>query len=228
MKIILLNILVFSGMVFAQNNFTAENVKGEVKILKGNSEKWIELQNNQSVDNDAILSTGKNSSVKLVSDELSINLKEESAVSVADIKKMNMDELLLALAVEEILDAPQKNNKGNSESTAVYGEDEKERNNVVINSDDFGFKRLSGAVQLSENGMSESAVVVAKEVYRKYPNTKNNANYRIYFADILYKKGLYEEAMTEYKSLQEMKLSEKQNEDVQKKLASIKKKLLSE
>jgi hypothetical protein len=141
---------------------------------------------------------------------------------------MNIDELLLALAVEEILDAPQKNQNGKSENTAVYGSDEKERNNAVINSDDFGFKRLNGAVQLSENGMPESAVVVAKEVYRKYPGTKKDAYYRIYFADILYNKGLYEEAMSEYRSLQEMSLSDKQNEDVQKKLALIRKKLLSE
>ena len=228
MKSILLNLLFFSGIIIAQNNFTARNVKGDVKILNGNSESWVVLQDNQAVSNDAILSTGKNSSVKLVGNDLSLTMKEESAVSVSDIKKMNMDELLLALAVEEILDAPQKNNKGNSENTAVYGSDEKERNNAVINSDDFGFKRLSGAVQLSENGMPESAVVVAKEVYRKYPGTKNDVNYRIYFADILYSKGLYEEAMTEYKSLQEMNLSEKQNADVQEKLASIKKKLLSE
>ncbi len=228
MKSILINILFFSGIIIAQNNFTAEYVKGDVKILNGNSENWIDLQNNQTISNDAILSTGKNSSVKLVGSELSLTLKEESAVSVSDIKKMNIDELLLALAVEEILDAPQKNNKGNSENTAVYGSDEKERNNAVINSDDFGFKRLSGAVQLSENGMPESAVVVAKEVFRKYPNTKNDVNYRIYFADILYSKGLYEEAMTEYKNLQEMNLSEKQKADVHEKLASIKKKLLSE
>lgn len=228
MKKVLLIILLFCGINAAQNNFTAKNVKGEAKILNGNSEQWGELQNDQSVGNDAIISTGKNSSLKLVSNDVSISLKENSAVSVSDIKKMNIDELLLALAVEEILDAPQKNQNGKSENTAVYGSDEKERNNAVINSDDFGFKRLNGAVQLSENGMSESAVVVAKEVYRKYPGTKKDAYYRIYFADILYNKGLYEEAMSEYRSLQEMSLSDKQNEDVQKKLALIRKKLLSE
>jgi hypothetical protein len=228
MKKISLIILLFCGIIIAQNNFTVENVKGEAKILKGNSEQWIELQNNQTIDNNAIISTGKNSSLKLVGNDVSINLKEESAISVSDIKKMNMDELLLALAVEEILDAPQKNKDSKSENTAVYGSDEKERKNAVINSDDFGFKRLNGAVQLSENGMPESAVVVAKEVYRKYPSTKKDVNLRIYFADILYEKGLYEEAMVEYKGLQEMNLSEKQKEGIQKKLASIKKKLLSE
>ena len=53
MKSILINILFFSGIIIAQNNFTAENVKGDVKILNGNSENWIELKNNQTVSSDA-------------------------------------------------------------------------------------------------------------------------------------------------------------------------------
>ncbi len=141
---------------------------------------------------------------------------------------MNMDELLLALAVEEILDAPAKNKNGQSESTAVYGSDENGIKNELAKSSEFGFKRLNGAKQLSENGLKESAVVVAKEVYRKYPETKTNASYRIYFADILFEKGLYEEAMNEYTDLKKLDLTQNQKETIDRKLAAISKKLLNE
>lgn len=227
MNKLLIAVLLVNGFISAQDNFTSKKITGEVKILDGNSEVWTEINENQIIKNDAVILTGKNSSVQLAGNNLSFNLKEESAVTVSDIKKMNMDELLLALAVEEILDAPQKNREGKSESTAVYGSDEKEKKNAEINSDNFGFKRLKGAVQLSENGMKESAVVVAREVYRKYPVTKTDADLRIYFADILYNKGLYEEAMSEYEDILKLNLTNQQEQLVQKKLSSIKQKLLN-
>ena len=57
-----------------------------------------------------------------------------------------------------------------------------------MKTDDFGIKRLNGAMQLAKNGFKESSVVFAKETYRKYPDSKQIPSYRIYFADILLKK----------------------------------------
>ena len=89
----------------------------------------------------------------------------------------------------------------------------------------FGIKRINGAVQLAENGFKESAVVTAKETFRKYPSTKEMANYRIYFASLLYDFGLYDEAYDEFTSIKELKLSDKEKSNVEEKLSQLNKKL---
>jgi hypothetical protein len=221
----LLIILMFAGGLSAQT-FTVEKVSGDVKFQNGSSETWSALKSGSTIGDDAVISTGKNSSVLLKGNKVNFNLTESSAVSVSNIKKMNIDELLLALAMEDMMNAP-KEIKKSSDNTAVYGTKEGV-NTLLIETDDFGIKRLNGAVQLAENGLEESAVVAAKETYRKYPDTKKLPSYRIYFANILNSKGLYEEALDEYVYIQKLKLTDEERTEVNEKPESIKMKLLSE
>ena len=215
----------FAGVLSAQT-FKVEKVSGDVKYQNGSSETWSALENGTILKDDAVISTGTNSSVLLKGDNVNFNLNESSAVSLSNIKKMNIDELLLALAMEDMMNAP-KEIKKSSDNTAVYGTKEGESNLKII-TDDFGIKRLNGAVQLAENSLEESAVVAAKETYRKYPDTKNLPSYRIYFANILNDKGLYVEALDEYVDIQKLELSDMERKEVNEKTESIKMKLLSE
>ncbi len=221
----LLIILMFAGVLSAQT-FTVEKVSGDVKYQNGSSETWSTLKIGTTLKDDAVISTGQNSSVLLKGNKVNFKLNESSAVSVSSIKKMNIDELLLALAMEDMMNAP-KEIKKSSDNTAVYGTKEGESTLQII-TDDFGIKRLNGAVQLAENSLEESAVVAAKETYRKYPDTKILPSYRIYFANILYDKGLYEEALDEYVDIQKLKLTDEERTEVNEKTESIKMKLLSE
>lgn len=221
----LLIILMFAGGLSAQT-FTVEKVSGDVKYQGGSSETWSTLKSGSTIGDDAVISTGDNSSVFLKGNNVNFGLNESSAVSVSNIKKMNIDDLLLALAMEDIINAPKKIRKS-SNNTAVYGS-KIGGNDLQIKTDDFGIKRLNGAVQLAENGLEESAVVAAKETYRKYPDTKNLPPYRIYFANILYDKGLYEEALDEYVDIQKLELTDEERAEVNKKTESIKMKLLNE
>ncbi len=224
MKTILI-ILMFAGALSAQT-YTVEKVSGDVKFQNATSETWSALKSGTSLKDDAVISTGTNSSVLLKGKDVNFKLSESSAVSVSNIKKMNIDELLLALAMEDMINAP-KEIKKSSDNTAVYGTKEGE-GTLYIKTDDFGIKRLNGAVQLAENNLEESAVVAAKETYRKYPDTKNLPSYRIYFANILNDKGLYEEALDEYVDIQKLDLTDKERTEVNGKTESIKMKLLSE
>lgn len=209
-----------TGIISAQS-FTVKNVTGEVRYQKGGEENWVQLQKGTVVENDATILTGKKSNVKLRDMDTEFTLGESSAVSVSSIKKMRIDDLLLALAMEDMMNAPKKPNKS-SDNTAVYGTKQGEEVSPQLRPNDFGLKRLNGAKQLAENGMEESSVVAARETYRKYPDTKKLASYRIYFADILYKKGLYEEALKEYYEISKLELSKEEKDKVDAKVEAIK------
>ena len=216
--------LLFTSIISAQS-FTVKDISGDVKYQNGNSENWAELISGSKVNDDAIIITSDNSFVELEGKDVSFKLNESSAVSVSSIKKMNIDDLLLALAMEDMMNAPKEIEK-NSDNTAVYGTEAVQENTLFIKSDNFGIKRLNGAVQLAKSNLQESAVVAARETYRKYPDTKTISFYRIYFADILYEKGLYEEALDEYMQIQKLQLTESNRTAVNEKTESIKMKML--
>lgn len=218
-------LIAFTSLSFAQE-YMASNVKGDVKYRIGTSEEWIDLNAGTTLANDAFVSTGEKSSVKIGGSKTTITLNEKSAISVGSIKNMSTDELLLALAMEDMINAPKKNGKESSGNTATYGN--KEDNEVVqALKNDFGIRRLNGAIQLARSGMQESAVVFAQETYRKYPDSKMIPYYRIFFADILFEKGLYEEALGEYFEIEKMELKEEEKLAVQSKVQIINKILLN-
>ena len=219
-------LILLSGVLSAQT-FTVENVSGNVSVQKGGEENWTQLKKGMVLENDATIVTDDKSLIELKGENIQFKLGEASAVSTGSIKKMNLDDLLLALAMEDMINAPKKINKS-SDNTAVYGSDESKKKSQQLKPNDFGIKRLNGAMQIAENGMEEAAVVTAKENYRKYPATKKIASYRIYFADILYKKGLYEEALKEYYDIVKLDLTKKEKDEVNSRVESIKMKLMSE
>ena len=208
-------------------DFKTTNVKGNVKYRSGTSEVWLEVGEGTVLRSDDFVITGSKSSIQIKGSENIINLAEYSAVSIASIKTMSTDELLLALAMEEMINAPKPNGKNNSSNTAVYGNKEGQNTNPEMKADDFGIKRLNGAMQLAKNGFKESSVVFAKETYRKYPDSKQIPSYRIFFADILYEKGLYEEALGEYLDIAKLELNKEEKSKVEAQTQSINKILLN-
>jgi len=208
-------------------DFITTNVKGNVKYRSGTSEVWLEVREGTVLHSNDFVITGSKSSVQIKGSENIINLAEYSAISIASIKTMSTDELLLALAMEDMINAPKPNGKNNSSSTAVYGNKEGQNKNPEMKVDDFGMKRLNGAMQLAKNGYKESSVVFAKETYRKYPDSKQIPSYRIFFADILYEKGLYEEALGEYLDIAKLELNKEEKSKVESQTQSINKILLN-
>jgi hypothetical protein len=225
MKTIIL-ILLFTFTVSHSQTFEVEKLSGNVKILSGNSNTWQDLKTNTKINSNSIISTDKNSYVKIKGNDIIFTLKESSAISVANIKKMSLDELILALAMEDVMDTPMKKRNDKSDNTGVYGDKVTGKTLKTIKSNDFGLMRLNGAKQLAENGMKESAIVAAKEIFRKYPETKKDACNRIYFAYLLYNRGLYEEAYDEFNQIKSLRLSDEQKSYTENKLDEIGKKLI--
>lgn len=226
MKKTILVLLLSAGLMFAQD-YTVTKVNGDVNYLSGGNENWVELKKGETIERDAVISTGNNSSITLKSNNLHFTLNESSAISVNSIKEMSTDELLLALAMEDMINAPKNNGNGKSGNTAVYGTDESNHDDLNLFSDEFGIKRLNGAIQLAESDMKESALVVAKETFRKYPDTKLLSSNRIFFADIFFEKGLYNEAYEEFIEITELKLDDEEKLKVDEKIETIKKILLN-
>jgi hypothetical protein len=223
---ILMMLFLFLPALLAQE-LKVLNVKGEVKFRVGTSETWSKLTESSKLEKEDFVSTGEKSSVQIKVSNQVFNLTERSAVSLSSIKKMSTDELLLALAMEDMINAPKNNSKNNSSNTAVYGNKEGQEDNLKVKADDFGVMRLNGAVELAKNGFKESAVVYARETYRKYPDSKQIASYRIFFADILYDKGLYEEALGEYLVISKLDLNDSEKLKIEKQIKSINQLLLN-
>lgn len=225
MKIFIIALLLIPSIIAQE--FKAADVKGDVKYRSGTSEEWVEVKEGAALRSDDFVITGAKSSVQIKGSKNIINLEEFTAVSISSIKTMSTDDLLLALAMEDMINAPKPNGKNNSSNTAVYGNKEGQSKNPELKADDFGIKRLNGAVQLAKSGFKESSVVFAKETYRKYPDSKQIPSYRIYFADILYEKGLYEEALGDYLDIAKLDLSKEEKSKVESQTQSINKILLN-
>ena len=223
MKLII--IILFAIPSIIAQSFTVEKISGETVYRANGDEEWSNLKVGDVISDNATISTGEKSNLQISNGRIDFRLGELSAVSVSNIKEMSVDDFLLALALEDVLNAPPDTNKY-SDNTAVYGTRESEVNSIHIKSDDFGIKRLNGAVQLAELGYEESAVVSARETFRKYPATKTLTSYRIFFADILLEKSLYEEALTEYSSISKLQMNDIQKAEVDNKMEIIRKKML--
>jgi hypothetical protein len=226
MKNLLLILIISSGLTFAQKCFV-ESLTGTVKVQIGSNEKWIDVKEGTELPPYSTISTNKNSSVVLNKGNVNFILKESAAVTVNNIRKMSLDDLLLALAMEDMMSAPRKKDENKSKSTQVYGDPNNSQKTLEATNNEFGVMRLNGAKQLGDSGFKESAIVAAKETYRKYPETKKLISHRIYFANLLYEKGLFEEAYAEFNSFKDYAMNEKNKAEVDSKLELLSKKLIN-
>jgi len=224
MKLLLIILIVTSSLT--AQTYEAIKVKGEVKYQTDSGEKWLGLNQGDILNSNSVVTSGPDAQVQIKTENIVFSLKELSAVSLINIKQLSRDELLLALAMEDMLNVPKKN-ENTALSTAVYGSKEDGINPLFIKSDNFGIKRLNGAVQLAESGMEESAILAAKETYRKYPDVKSIPSFRIFIASLLSKKGLYEEALKEFLEIQFLNLTAEQKEEVDSSTDELKKKLMN-
>jgi len=210
--------------LFAQS-YKIEKVQGTVKALIGNSEQWVDVKEGTMVSSSTVLMTDKNALIVLSGRGIKFTLKPSAALSVNSLKRMTIDELLLALAMEEILSTPAKKKDDKSINTAIYGTNESGTKTAAVPTNLLGDLKLNGARQLAENGFKETAILTAKETYRKYPDTQKNILTRIYFAEQMMQLSLFDEALTEYSQIQNLPLNDPQTKEVHEKLDFLKKKL---
>ncbi len=225
MKKIFLFILFAASFLSAQQ-YKVIKISGSVQAQTDTKEEWKDVKAGEILSSETVLSTGKNSTVVIAAPGGNFMLKESSALSLSRLKKMTLDELLLALAMEDVTNAKKNKNNQRSRSTAVYGTEQKtDEQRIALT--EFGLKRLNGAEQLASGGFIESAVITARETYVKYPATKLFPNFRIYFASLLIDLKLYDEAYKDFEEINSLRLDDKQKTEVNQKLEDLGKKISS-
>lgn len=224
MKKILLFCLILVTITFSQS-YKVEKITGTVKTQNQTADEWVTIREGISLNNKSMLLTEKNSTVTLSGEGVRFTLLPQSIIYTSSLRKMSVDELLLALATEEIINASGKKEKGNVQSTVIYGSKVKKVENENFPYIGLGELRINGAIQLAKNGYAATSVVEAKEIFRKYPEINKNPVHRIYFADIINSLGLSEESFREYSKIMEMDLTETQKLVVLEKINKLKSEL---
>lgn len=219
-------ILIITFLSINAQEFTIEKILGNAKFLRGISENWERLEIGQKLSNDDLILTESNSLVQLVKVDERFLLKEDAAIGLNYIKKISINDLILALTLDEIRNIPKIKKNSLAQNTAVYGSDVKEKTKLQITENILGEKKINGAKQLNENGYVESSIILAKEVFRNYPNTAENFEDRMYFADLLNDLELYQEALSEYQRIEKLSLITEQKNRLTKKYEEISLKLM--
>ncbi len=220
MKKFIVLILLSAGLSFAQN-FSVEKLKGDVKVLRGSSENWETVNVGTVLSGSDLISTEENGFIQLNRNGERFILQRNSALGLNYIKKISINDLLLALAMEDVRNVPKNKNENATQNTAVYGTEESAESTDLFDSG-LGIKRLNGAKQLAENGFKESSIIAAKETYRKYPNTKSLIEERLYFVKLLRDLNLNQEAMDELADLRKQNLTTEQLDKIDELLQEIK------
>jgi hypothetical protein len=224
MKKIILIILLISGLLQAQS-YTVEILKGFAQAQTCLTENWFNLKQGDVVGINTTVMINDNSIIQLKSIDTKFTLSGPAALQLANIKRMSTDDVLLALAMEDMINAPKNKKEEKSKNTAVYGTEENGKSMPSDISTGLGIKRLNGAMQLAASGYIGSAVITAEETFRKYPETYSFATYRIYFAKLLAELNLYQEAFDEYSSIKNLKLTLAENKEVDSKMDELKGKI---
>ena len=225
-RYIILIIVILSTIVIGQQ-FKVDKIKGKVLVQRGTEEEFTQLKSDDVLNGDDLIITEKNSFIRLDKDGSKFILDENSALGLNYLKKISINDLLLALAMEDIRNVPKNKSNGIAKNTAVYGEETTIENPITVAPNSLGKRKINGAKQLAQNGYQESAIIVAKETYRKYPSTSRNVDDRIYFANLLSTLDLNNEALEEFSTVSKMNLNDDQREKVDEEIGKIKLTLIS-
>lgn len=211
--------ILVQGVYMAQE-FRVERVTGTVKAQAGLSEEFVPVTEGMVLKKNTLLMTDKNATLSLSGEGVRFTLKPQAAVNLNDLRRMTVEELLMALALEEILDAGTKGEKSNLKNTAIYGSGTESKTNG--GNFDFGVMKLNGAMQLAEGGFTETAIITAKDVFRRYPTTAGMAEYRIFFAKQLMKHKLWREALDEFNAILKLNIGFMEKQSVNESIEFIK------
>lgn len=205
------------------------SAKGDVKVRRGVSEQWQQIKAGEILNlDDAIFIGIKSTAAVSVDGQKKLILPEKTIVEISDLRYLSKEELLLKLAMDRIIAVPQQDRRNElipAQTTVIHGEKKSETSVAVKPTVENALKMLNGAKMLFENNFYGTCALRVREVLRMYPTLENSIEYKLLTANSLEKVGLYDEALSEYVSIQSENLSGKQKQELHQKIERLKKKL---
>lgn len=189
----------------AEGSFTVERIEGEVVIRRGVDEAWQPVRVGTVVRPEDTIRTGKHSLVVMRRDDGTVyRIPAETLVDGADFRWMDRDELLLRLALEDMLSVPERINGDRPipRTTVLHGtaRDRTDETEAVPTDPTVDY-RINGARFLIESNYVASAILRIRETLRLYPEGEYRLGAMMLAAQSLESLELYEEAGRYYKTI---------------------------
>lgn len=204
------------------------SVKGDVKVRRGVSEHWQQIKAGEILKlEDALFIGSKSSAAVSVDGQKKIALPEKTIVEISDLRYLTKEELLLKLAMERIIAVPQQDRRDElmpAQTTVIHGEKKSETSAVAKPTFENALKMLNGAKLLFENNFYGTCALRVREVLRIHPTIETSIEYKLLTANSFEKAELYDEALSEYVSIQSENLSAKQKQTINQNIERLKKK----
>ncbi|MBI5471459.1 MAG: hypothetical protein HY961_03850 [Ignavibacteriae bacterium] len=214
--------------LFGGEQIVLQKVQGDVTVRAGVTETWSKLSAGHSLNPDATVKTGAQSSavILLPSSNKKISLPPEVIVDISDIRELTQEELMLKLTMEKVR-ASSYQWKGRElnlpNETAMHGDPKDQKQALSETDPKVGVMEMNGIKRvLFDNGFYSTSALKALDVLRRYPALKKFEN-RLLIAESLEKSNLKSEALNEYVSLSmSTDITPEQKELVQAEIAKLK------
>lgn len=202
---VLLTVLIASFALASITTLTVERVDGEVQVRHGVEERWETVTAGITLRPEDTIKTGLNAAALLRRDDGSIyRVPAETVIDVSDFRGMDRDELLLRLAMEDMLSVPDRidDDRPVPRTTVLHGSPRSRVDEDAPAADLTLAKfRVNGARFLIEQNYRGTAVLKIRETLRLYPDGEYRIGAMMLAAESLESMELFEEAARYYKTV---------------------------
>ncbi len=225
-KIVLLMGSLLIVAAIASADIKIVTVKGDVRIRRGVTEQWVAATKGDVLKPEDSMKSGKKSSaVILIDGKEKVTVPELVIIDCSDFRRLTSDQLMLMLAMETVRLVPAGQHEGDvtiPRTTTIHGESQESLSAQAPARSSAGQMQLNGTKVLYDKGFFATCVLKAKEVFRLNPELMNMIDMRLMVANAFERMKLNGEALSEYRSLTNRKLSPEQHSIVDTKIGQLK------
>jgi hypothetical protein len=224
-KLIAFLIVLTCCYTLTAGEITVKRVKGTVEVRHGVSEAWVRLNAGVSLGPECTVKTEKHSSLTIQVEDRKVVVRERTMMDLADLREMSQEELLLKLAEADVRVAPSRDELDDTpipNTTVVHGRNMAVPEITASNQNDIREMEVRGTKLLYNYGFYPTCILKAKQTMLYYPELKSRFEFRSMIGHALEKMGLKGEALSEYVSITNEKLSPSQRKTVEGNIRRLK------
>jgi len=202
---VLLVVLIAFPAWSSDGQLTIEHIEGEVHVRHGVAEEWTEVSVGSILRPEDSIKTGRNAMAVLRRDDGTVyRVPAEAIVDGSDFRGMDRDELLLRLAMEDMLSVPDRIDEDRPvpRTTVLHGSPRRRVDEDTAEVDLMSARfRINGARFLIDQDYRGTAVLKIRETLRLYPEGEYRIGAMMLAAESLESMELYEEAARYYRTV---------------------------